>query len=131
MQSSRSMGWKGKLPPCPDANARFTVPQFSPRLSCLKAVQQTDSHFELMFSALRSLPAFPTPLRQVIGQNWPWHSLARANLFSRRLRVVGRPLVDFGRLDALSPISKRLRFSSGREKSYKKLASSFANNRAP
>jgi hypothetical protein len=52
-----------------------------PRLYGRKVLQQTDGRLRLVFSAPRSIPAFPTPLRRVIGHHWPWH-LARANGFS-------------------------------------------------
>ena len=40
-------------------------------------------HLRLVLSAPRPIPAFPTPLRRVIGHHhWPWYRLARANRFS-------------------------------------------------
>src|SRR5262249_44050975 len=43
-----------------------------PRLYRCKVLQRTDGHLRLVFSAPRSIPAFPTPLRRVIGHHWPW-----------------------------------------------------------
>jgi hypothetical protein len=52
-----------------------------PRRSRGSGVQRTDGYLRLVFSAHRSMPAFPAPLRRVIGHHWPWHWLARANSF--------------------------------------------------
>jgi hypothetical protein len=46
-----------------------------PRLSPRKVVHRTDGNLRLMFFASRSIPAFPTPLRRVIGHHWPWYRL--------------------------------------------------------
>jgi hypothetical protein len=43
-------------------------------------------YFELVFSAPRSIPAFPTPLRRALVQHWLWHRFARANCFSGDLK---------------------------------------------
>jgi hypothetical protein len=46
-------------------------------------VQPTDGYLWLVFSAHRSIPAFPTPLRRVIGHHFgPGSGFARANCFS-------------------------------------------------
>jgi hypothetical protein len=46
-----------------------------------KVVDWTDGFVSLVLTAPRSMPAFPTPLRRIIGHHWPWHRLARANGF--------------------------------------------------
>src|SRR5215471_12005138 len=54
------------------SRGRLTV---FPRLSRCKVAQETDDRVRLVFSACRSIPAFPTPLRRVIGHHWPWYRL--------------------------------------------------------
>src|SRR5258706_12126901 len=51
------------------------------RPSRRKAVQRTDGYRRLVFTVPRSVTAFPTPLRQIIGRHWPWYRLAGANCF--------------------------------------------------
>ena len=54
-----------------------------PRLSAAKVVQRTDDSFKVVFSSSRSIPAFPTPLRRVIGHHWPWYQLPGPMAFLR------------------------------------------------
>src|SRR5258708_29344290 len=61
-----------------------------PRRSRRSVVQRTDGYLRLVFSPHRSIPAFPTPLRRVIGHHWPWHRLARAICFSGRMACRSR-----------------------------------------
>jgi hypothetical protein len=46
-----------------------------PRLSGLKVAERTDVRVPHMVFDPRSIPAFPTPLRRVIGHHWPWYRL--------------------------------------------------------
>src|SRR5258708_37139501 len=55
--------------------AKGTRYNLFPRLSRRKVLHQTDGYLWLVFSAHRSIPAFPTPLRRVIGHHWPWYRL--------------------------------------------------------
>lgn len=50
---------------------RFTISG----LSCSKVTEQTDAGMPSMVFDPRSIPAFPTPLRRVIGHHWPWYRL--------------------------------------------------------
>ena len=63
---------------CPTSAGRkggAQVTNLFPRLSSRKVLHQTDGYLWLVFSAPRSIPAFPTPLRRVIGHHWPWYRL--------------------------------------------------------
>jgi hypothetical protein len=63
---------------CPTSAGRkggARVTNLFPRLSSRKVLHQTDGYLWLVFSAPRSIPAFPTPLRRVIGHHWPWYRL--------------------------------------------------------
>jgi hypothetical protein len=54
---------------CPQA------PSACQRLSALKVTERTDGDVPYMVFDTRSIPAFPTPLRRVIGHHWPWYRL--------------------------------------------------------
>jgi hypothetical protein len=69
-----------RLPRKRRKEGRGTCYNLFPRLSRGKVLHQTDGYLRLVFSAHRSIPAFPTPLRRVIGHHWPWY-VARANGF--------------------------------------------------
>jgi hypothetical protein len=43
--------------------------------SGLKVTERTDVSMHDVVSDTRSIPAFPTPLRRVIGHHWPWYRL--------------------------------------------------------
>jgi hypothetical protein len=71
---------------------KFTGYNVIPRLSSRKVLHQTDGCLWLVFSAPRSIPAFPTPLRRVIGHHWPWYRLPGPMAFMQPDGAVGSDL---------------------------------------
>src|SRR5260370_41363492 len=74
---SPELSWRGAQKKLTRPWYRWSVSgfvyHFSTRLSRRKVLHQTDGYLWLVFSAPRSIPAFPTPLRRVIGHHWPWY----------------------------------------------------------
>src|SRR5258708_21666098 len=79
--------------------AKGTRYNLFPRLSRRKVLHQTDGYLWLVFSAHRSIPAFPTPLRRVIGHHWPWYRLPGPMAFVGT-RFYGDPMAQSGRIAA-------------------------------
>ena len=90
-----------RLPRKRRKEGRGTCYNLFPRLSRGKVLHQTDGYLRLVFSAHRSIPAFPTPLRRVIGHHWPWY-VARANGFC------GNPMAWSGRISGADKAHMRV-----------------------
>src|SRR5262245_62129646 len=56
-------------------------------------MDRTDFEAPHMVFDPRSIPAFPTPLRRVIGHHWPWYRLPGPMAFLGPADVVAKPHV--------------------------------------